>query len=327
LLSYRLYEEFNGSDHSWKQNLLSIVSYFTKRFFRIYIPFVVTVLIYVKCQETVKFHYKYNTFWNLLTFNEFGPIQNHLWTIAPEVQYYMFVPFFTYSVYKLPRFFYLILFASSIGVVYDDMYFFQYSRFRKSLFFKASILALLMHKVDRFELFTRLKSHPVFRSLIGLSALGLFYIMIRKFAKVYNPKMNRVIGCVASENYSICLFTLVCIGAPNFLTESLNGSVWKKLGKYSFGIYLFHPLCIDLVRYQLAITSKKQVKKLTYVGTILDIEVFGLVFFYSYICGFVFHYLIERNCIEIGSRICKNISVYIFSSDIKNGLLIPKFCD
>jgi peptidoglycan/LPS O-acetylase OafA/YrhL len=214
-----------------------------------------------------------------------------------------------------------------MGVVYDDMFSFQYSRYRKSLFFKATILALLMHKADRCELYTRLKSNPVFRSLIGFSALGLFYIMIRKFAKVYNPKMTRAIGCVASENYSLCLFTLVCIGAPNFLTESLNGLVWKKLGKYSFGIYLFHPLCIDLVRYQLAITPEKEEKTIKYVGTILDIEVFGLVFIYSYLCGFLFHYLIERNCIQIGSRICKKISVYNFSRNIKNESLIPIFSE
>jgi len=131
-----------------------------------------------------------------------------------------------------------------------------------------------MHKADRCELFTRLKYHPVFRSLIGFSALCLFYTMFRKFSMILNPKMTRERGCVASENYSLCLFTLVCIGAPNFLTDSLNGSVWKKLGKYSFGIYLFHPLCIDLVRYQLAITPEKEEKTVKYVGSILDIEVF-----------------------------------------------------
>ena len=107
----------------------------------------------------------------------------------------------------------------------------------------------------------------------------MVFFRVRLFIDSYPFFMHPMYGIYSIYGH----FTLVCIGAPNFPTDSLNGSVRKKLGKYSFGIYLFHPLCIYLVRYQLAITRRKQEKTIKYVGTILDIEVFGLVFIYSYL--------------------------------------------
>ena len=310
LLSYRLYAELEKSGHTLNQNLLVIVKYFIKRIFRIYIPFVICSLIYVKCQKMFKLFYKFGTFWELITLTDNNHAINHLWTIAPEIQYYFFVPFYIYIVYKLRSFFYGVLFISTIFIVYEDEYFFQYSRFRKSLFFKASILALLMYKIDQSYLFIKLKSFEMFRLLIGLSSVSLFYKMVRKFAKIFNKTITWPNGTLSSEFYSLGLFFVVLIGAPNFFTDFLNNSFLRKLGKYSFGIYLFHPLCIDLVRYELK-TYFKQRASAFFLETVLECEIFALVFLHSYVCGFAFFHLIEHPCIKLGVKVDTMISPYI----------------
>lgn len=317
LLSYRLYADLDKSNHTSNQNLLVIVKYLIKRFFRIYVPFVLCVLIYLKCQELFKLFYKYDTFWNFITLNDTG--KNHLWTIAPEIQYYFIVPIYIYFVYRLRRFFYLVLFISTIYIVYEDVYSFQFSRFRKSLFFKASILALFMYKIDQSDWFIKLKSFKLAREIIGFSSICLFYIMMRKYARIYAKTMTWETGTLSSEFFCLVLFFLVLIGAPNFFSNFLNNSFLRKLGKYSFGIYLFHPLCIDLVRFELN-NYLKQRTSAFFLGTVLGTEVFLLIFIHSYICGMIFFHLIENPCINFGFKVCAKVSPFIESLDLK----VPK---
>lgn len=269
-----------------------------------------------------KLFYKYDTFWNFITLSDTG--KNHLWTIAPEIQYYFFVPIYIYFVYRLRRFFYLVLLISILYIFYDDVYSFKFSRFRKSLFFKASILALLMYKIDQSDWFIKLKGFEFFRVLMGFSSIGLFYKMMRKFPRIYDKTMTWEKGTLSGEFYSLGLFLVVLIGAPNFFTDFLNNSFLRKLGKYSFGIYLFHPLCIDLVRYELDTYLRNKVSAF-FLGNIMGCEIFALVFLHSYACGVVFFYLIENPCIRFGIKVCTKISPYIEALNLKVPKIFERF--
>jgi len=101
LLTYRLLVDFSKTNGSIRQILLVITKYFIRRFFRIYIPFVVfsTLVIYVWPGLGGHSWFRYPSWTSLITLQESG--QNFLWTIAPEIKYYFFQPLFTLFMYKL----------------------------------------------------------------------------------------------------------------------------------------------------------------------------------------------------------------------------------
>ena len=82
LLTKCLLNQFNNHKNNYKDNILIIVKYFVRRFFRIYIPFVILATL-IKSIPSIRFvgiyHSSYfGTFFDLITLK---PTKSHLWTI------------------------------------------------------------------------------------------------------------------------------------------------------------------------------------------------------------------------------------------------------
>jgi len=82
LLTYRLLNQFNNDKNSYKDNILIIIKYFIRRFFRIYIPFVIFAAL-IKGVPSISFagrnHSYFGSFFNLISLKS---INSYLWTIV-----------------------------------------------------------------------------------------------------------------------------------------------------------------------------------------------------------------------------------------------------
>jgi peptidoglycan/LPS O-acetylase OafA/YrhL len=82
LLTYRLLNQFNNDKNSYKDNILIIIKYFIRRFFRIYIPFVIFAAL-IKGVPSIRFagrnHSYFGSFFNLISLKS---INSYLWTIV-----------------------------------------------------------------------------------------------------------------------------------------------------------------------------------------------------------------------------------------------------
>lgn len=125
LLTYRLLKDYhkvnNSSSNSSSLSLLTL-HYFIRRFFRIYVAFAVYSIGAVWGPRFIA-GYTYGTFtplYILLALGYSGP--NHLWTIAPEVKFYFFIPLFCLLFYSMRKWAPLLLIASAIWTGYDQVF-------------------------------------------------------------------------------------------------------------------------------------------------------------------------------------------------------------
>lgn len=96
LLSYRLLTEFereNVFDH--KKIMEILLKYFIRRFFRIYVVYIAfCALVKFGPHIFTGFHgdpETFASFYELITFSRNG--WNHLWTVSPEIYFYLCIPF------------------------------------------------------------------------------------------------------------------------------------------------------------------------------------------------------------------------------------------
>lgn len=305
LLSYRLYLDFQSSNHKFKEHLLIILKYFVRRLCRIYLPFVTCAAIIIKISHHFKLFYRYNTFWDTILMRRHE--KNHLWTIAPEIQYYCFVPMIIYFFYRFRKYSTSLLFFLSILIVYID--FFEPSVFwrRNSIFLKATVFAIFYSQLEQKAIFQKIRNSKKIRILMGFSISILFYLIIRKFSRFFQIHMTWEKGSLSAEYHTLLLFILVLIGAPNFITEFLENKILQNLGKYSFGIYLWHVMCIDIVNYESKMFLENKQSRY-YLGRLSNTEKFMMLFLHSYICGWLFFNLIESPLMRIANFLCEKIS-------------------
>ena len=110
---------------------------------------------------------------------------------------------------------------------------------RNSIFFKASLLALVYERIENKNLFIKIKNNLYFQRIIGALIVLISYIMIRKFSNFYNPYSTtwallaggKHKGVLQYEYYSLFLFIIILIGAPNPITNFLESKALTELGK------------------------------------------------------------------------------------------------
>ena len=123
--------------HRWLTDIkltMVISKYFIRRFFRIY-------SLYVAFCSIIKFYPKFGNHpawrhgeWtHLVTLNR--PGYSHLWTIAPEIKYYFFIPLFTLFIYKTGKFSWITLGGLSVIAYLYDCFFFTFDMERFASFF------------------------------------------------------------------------------------------------------------------------------------------------------------------------------------------------
>lgn len=179
---------------------------------------------------------------------------------------------------------------------------------KKSIFFKASLIALIYLKIERTELYKKIQSHKFFRISIGYGIIVLLYCIIRRFSKYFQPKVTWEGDTLIAEYYNLALFVMVLIGSSNFVTDFLELEFLQNLGKISFGIYLLHPFFINIIRYWFLKSFFKNPLSFFYIHKCTQTELLIIFFIQVYLSGISFYHLIENPLMKIALKICRKLS-------------------
>ncbi|CAF0702797.1 unnamed protein product [Brachionus calyciflorus] len=305
LLTYKLLNEMN-SKSNFKAKIWSIFKYFIRRFFRIYIVFFIIVtgikfgpkiLGGLFNYDETKFNYA--SWSNLLLLK--NPGVNHLWTIAPEIKYYFFIPLFCLIANTMGKYDMILLIVSILLSIFNEVFNFfglksldfyahmtEYLYIRFSIFFYGSIAGLFLVIIERHEKIT---------NFLKTFLVQFFLNFITVILAVYGFKHINPVMVLEGSNASriwASFILLAALGNENLIVvRFFSNKFLTNCGKYSFGIYLLHPIFVQIA--------------LQYFHFELQFDSVVIIFLMTYFASFIFYYLLESNCIKLANMLIKGI--------------------
>lgn len=271
---------------NWSQE--SLGTYFIKRFFRIYPPYLIALVVFVFIRH-LPFSYTWPHFLliNNLSEAHFSGINSSFWSIAHEWQYYLLFPVLIFLTKWIKIHVQLIL---SIG---------------------ASLAGILWaFEMDPSQSNKYIWLNPLilwFEWIAGMYLAEL--IFVQKQSNFSLPKLLFAglvfLGCTFnyySNLFSPFLGTLFFFNLLGYMiqiesSQKLHLISWiKEIGQYSFGIYLFHQPFIFFYFIR--------IKEICETNNTIYLLVFGsfyvlLLFFF----GKLFFNYVEKPSIKLGERI------------------------
>jgi len=326
LLTYRLLKELFQLEIKSSKNIFIVLSkYFVRRFFRIYMVFVVYCSIIKFAPDSWNLSYmptaansKLSPSWSsLVFFKDSG--SSHLWTILPEIKYYFLIPILCLPVlfrFRLTGLIIILTFfilnilsvnKNIYGVTNYDGNAVWEVNFPLSfpIFLNGSLIAFLIFYLETYRnsFFNYNFLISIILNLICLSLIfcGIYYskdlLLQRKY--FFSPYHY------SSLIWALTLFLMfiskerINVIKKYFFEEN---NFLKKMGKISFGIYLWHPSTIYFVTY----LSKKYDLR---VFSDLDRDI--IQFFLLILVSFLFYIIFEKNFISIAQFLCKKMDEFI----------------
>ncbi|CAF1095127.1 unnamed protein product [Brachionus calyciflorus] len=307
LLTFRMIKDFNKSKN-FNEILEIIFKYFIRRLFRIYIPFFIFVTLIKIGPNCVKGIYtRFNSWFGLITLE--SPGFNHLWTIPIEIKYYFIIPLICLVFHYSKKFWFLLL-APSVGLTY--FLFASYLRInqndleiaisnklwpRFSVFYSGSVVALLYFKYEEWTSeWKNVFKHKIMRLILCMVSYLMTWYGITHFSPYYKADINLIKDANhPGIKFSILLFFML-IGAPNDFTRVFGQNfLLKKIGKFSFGVYLWHPMAITLIlrnyRFERRISALACVLMLTQLSAVL------------------FYFLVENPMMKLGNILIQKVEI------------------
>jgi peptidoglycan/LPS O-acetylase OafA/YrhL len=219
----------------------------------------------------------------------------HFWSLCCEMQFYLIWPFVVYLFRKKLTLFLYLLFVFFAGAfifrLIDNDWFGFKNIYR---------YVLLPSRVDAFSvgaiLYLLLKSDQINRCKNFFIAAIIFSfcgIMVIMFAN--NHKWSYALQVVSTYGYSLnAIFFGCCIGyalssKPNTVANLFSGKLITTLGRYSYGMYIFHlPVYIIISKLDMAVIAK--------AGKFsVGILAFAITFF----CAWTSFHLMEKHFLKL----------------------------
>ena len=333
LLTYRLLAECSNSN----KLILVLAKYFIRRFFRIYIVFFIYCTIWTLMPKFYEGKLRdhmlpaWASWFEIITLCKSG---RHLWTISIEIYYYFCIPIFCMLVvrfnslkkqYKIQILFLFVvtsyvgsfynLFSVSDEIIVKEMYIVISTNFKLSffVFLSGSVLGLIYHAIEN----NGRGIEPIMENIILQRLLNLTSILWCLYAyrkSIYNGGHYKILSAPGFLWAVFLIILLLSDSEKNFIKKYLEkSSVLKSFGKFSFGVYILHPLVIFIFL--------KTDFILTFVRSNLrSPELYVIILFISYLLGYLWYHFLEEPMINKANKICRNLTSYLnkFESQIVN---------
>jgi peptidoglycan/LPS O-acetylase OafA/YrhL len=325
LLTYRLLKDLSKPSTSLADCVTHITKYTIRRFFRIYVVFIVFLLLnkYISFFNVEDSYAKLSTesWLTLLTLQRPIVYIGHLWTVPIEIEYYFVIPVICVLCALIERVTGRLWIALMIciafcavnttnnlfNVTHDDLIWNtnrQSSlRIKFQVFFYGSVAAILYTILEANESFIKLvRNSPMIQNLICTATVCSIYICCRYLAGYYYSSLELYLcDSIAALIWGLVI-VLMILGHPNFVTNFFAQSRFlTSYGQYSFGAYLWHVFVIFIF----------------WASDFLDIvdmrgEI-GEAFFsilISYCVGYLFFCLIENQLMKFANYLCKKVDEF-----------------
>jgi peptidoglycan/LPS O-acetylase OafA/YrhL len=326
LLTHRLMIDFNNAD-TLKMYCTKTAQYFIRRFFRIYLVFVVFwTLVHFGPDIFTGYNRKHSFAGYTNGLFLFSVGANHLWTIPVEIKYYFCIPIISFVSIKCGKYWFILWSLSSSAMFYVDFFnpfgIEPWSEFsqkdaqlgsRFTFFFAGSQLAILFFHLEKTPAFRTYATRAVAKNLISsllntvfVSEFLIFHYVNKdiRHTKAFQYRVpNRYYIHISVCFKVIAIFFLLYVDNRNLLAKLLNSYYLRMCGRYSFGIYLLHPSVIQAFK-----TSERYIP-IAYHTVIFQFaiaRVFTIVGL-SYFVAFIWFYLLEDNLMRMANKLAKAI--------------------
>jgi peptidoglycan/LPS O-acetylase OafA/YrhL len=310
LLTHRLLVDLEKAQNN-QSYLLVVSKYFIRRFFRIYLVFAIFwTLVHLDMRYGVNIiggyiNNRYTDYWSGLKLLSTG--SGHLWTIPCEIRYYFFIPIICLAVVKSKRYWLVLWTLTTAWIVYNQKYnplgftgvdydhWFGYKLWaRFDIFLTGSQSAILYYHIERTPIMMKILNNAISRKAFNVILTVLFIYQFR--GVIHSQFMGGLYE-------TIMLATMLFSEKTGPISAFFNSSFMMSCGKYSFGIYLFHPMVIEIfIRLR-----RSHGVKFTY-----QFEFVITIFVFTYFVGLVWFHLLENTLIKFANKVCKKAENYRF---------------
>jgi peptidoglycan/LPS O-acetylase OafA/YrhL len=305
LITGKLVESL-GSAHYFRtfyiKRILRIVPlyYVMLLLFFVLIPFLLPSFVSVSFKELLREQIFYWTF----VVNIYDAIHGwplnvtliHFWSLACEMQFYLLWPFIIYFFYNQGKGLRIILiFFCIAGLLFrmDGQFFLPFNDIYRYVLlpcridaFSAGALLYLFLRKDKVAAY---KTGLLFTALMAL-AVVLVWIVTKQTAWHYSVDMVRKYGFTLDAIFWATLMGFFLSGGQNFINRIFSGRWMTSLGKYSYGMYIFHwPLYIIISRqYIFNVGTRDKTWLLAAVA-----------FAVTYFCSLASYHLLEKHFLNL----------------------------
>jgi peptidoglycan/LPS O-acetylase OafA/YrhL len=214
-----------------------LLGYAIGRIIRIIPLFIITVLLY-----SIAGYYPATEIMNIVTFKH---TYAHLWTIPVEFKFYLLLPLVTFfSIYINRKFSLTTLVLTSIIFISVQQYFFPFYRLPENCIsmlwyipsFLIGIIAAVLYS-NKLPKITSVKSDLIVTSILAIIVLaspGARYF-------IFGMEMTKdLMKQFIPISFAWAVFLLLLVDGNGIYGSLMTSKVFRKLGNWSFSIYLFH---------------------------------------------------------------------------------------
>lgn len=221
-----------------------------------------------------------------LTFdwNSAGPI--HYWSLSVEEHFYLFWPLIIYYC-SLKNIKWVILLLCAISFIVR--FILIKNHIEESLFTFARFDELA---IGSFLAILELQNKLVKQNLKKFITVFIIFLIPLIYISLNNGNYSLLESCaryfVLAMVYGSFVAIAIIIEPENWLKKSLDNNTLKSIGKISFGLYVYHPICFDIIINYLRITNLA----LTFVLS------FGL----AYLVSILSYHLLEKKFLKLKTQ-------------------------
>ena len=291
--------------HTLKFTFNSVLSFWIKRFFRIFplLWFVVTVSVCLQHHHPgiIKLFLNYTGLFGFLRPQAY--ISMNLWSIGNELVFYSLFPLFLLLAKNQSKLFYLILLLSILIGLY---FAFDVLNVQKSL---ASQWGNYINPFNQLLLFVGgifigknaqyinvARHQKVIIALLLLSIAAFIFYPVPALAN--GERINLVTGINRMVFVVICYIICFCCFHQNQILTAFIDKPLVLLGEISYSVYLLHPLVYSAV---IRLNHKFFSVSTSYC------LISGI--FLSFLLSFITYRLLEKPCMEYGSRLIQRLNL------------------
>jgi peptidoglycan/LPS O-acetylase OafA/YrhL len=322
LLTYRLMIDFAQAD-SFTTCLKKLAKYSIRRFFRIYLVFLIFWTLLSFGPAIFRGYYevkKYANYTDGLVLKSVG--QNYLWTIPPEIKYYFFIPIISFISAKTGKYWIAVWSLSFVIMLYVEIFnpfsfpsgtysFSEGLKPRFTVFFAGSQLAILFFYLEKMPCVREYASQKTVKNILRISLDTLFfaqYLLIYlyiKYDRWSSVALSFKHSYISAKYQATLIVILLYVDDKSFITKMLKSDYFRMCGRYSFGIYLLHPTVVQASRVSSKFSKHvlpEPIYKFMYEYTLTRLFIIiGLVC----LVGSVWFHVIENNLMKMANKLSK----------------------